>query len=75
MLGYFEKRAVVQWTLPSENRPGRSVLDGVLPLEAQVEMQERASAARTYREGIRGRNGVKLDPVLRAHLGLERFGE
>ena len=71
MLGYFEKRPVVQWSLPSENRPRMGVLDGVLPLAAQVEMQRRAATATIYQSGTNGGNGVKLDPVLRAHLGLK----
>ena len=46
--------------------------EGVLSLSAQVEMQQRASTAAIYQSGA---NGVKLDPVLRAHLGLDAFKE
>ena len=72
---YFEKRPVMRWSLPSESRPGVGTLDGVLPLGAQVEMQQRAGAAQTNRERVGNGQGAKLDPVLRAHLGLDAFGE
>jgi hypothetical protein len=75
MFGYFEKRPVVRWNLPSENRPGLGLMDGVLPLAAQVEMGQRATAARLYQAAMHSRDGVRLDPVLRAHLALEAFGE
>ena len=48
---------------------------GVLPVGAHVEMQQRAGAAQIYRESLRNGQGTKLDPVLRAHLGLDAFGE
>ena len=73
MLGYFEKKPVVPWILPSENRPRMGVLDGVLSLAAHVQMQRRASTAAIYQSGTNGANGVKLDPVLRAHWGLDAF--
>ena len=73
MLGYFSTRPVIEWRTPRFGDAGKGVLDGVLPLAQQVELQQRAEAMAIYRynEG-RGEGGVRLDPVLRAHLGLEQ---
>ena len=74
MLGYFATRPVIEWKKPRFGDAGKGVLDGVLPIAQQVELLERWEAMRTYRynEGM-GLGGVRLDPVLRAHLGLERM--
>ena len=63
---------MIEWKTPRFGDAGKGVLDGVLPLAQQVELQQRAEAMAIYRynEG-RGVGGVRLDPVLRAHLGLE----
>ena len=46
MLGYFVKRSVIDWRIPSCNDPrGTSVLDGVLPLARKVEREQRAETA------------------------------
>ena len=73
MLGYFSTRPVIEWQTPRFGEAGKGVLNGVLPLAQQVKLQQRAEGMAIYRanEG-RGVGGVRLDPVLRAHLGLER---
>ena len=72
MLGYFAKRPVMEWRLPSENAPARGVLDGFLSLQAQIELQQRAEAMAAYRATTDRGAPVKVDAVLAAHLGLRR---
>jgi len=72
MLGYFAKRPVIEWGVPPGNEPRKGILDGVLPLAQQVELQQRAAGMAIYRSAEQDGRRVGLDPVLRAHLGLER---
>ena len=74
MLGYFVRRSVIDWRVPSCNDPrGTGVLDGVLGLAQKVELEQRAEAMRAYHRAANDGTGVRLDPVLRAHLGLDSF--
>ena len=54
---------------------GLGILDGVLTFATQVEMQQRGERGAGASTAMHSRDGVKLDLVLRAHWGLDAFGE
>ena len=58
--------------MPLGNEPGKGILDGVMPLAQQLELQQRAESLAIYQNGERYVPRARLDPVLRAHLGLDR---